>query len=102
MVIFGGAIYAYHSDIKLKGRILIEKNIAKQNGGGIHSVSSSLTLINDDYPGAPVTYLHFVSNSATLGGGMCLEVNSKMYLISIGYTPRCRSLRDFHYRGPQA
>ena len=25
-----------------------------------------------------------------------------MYCLSIGYTPRCRSLRDLHYRGPQA
>ena len=25
-----------------------------------------------------------------------------MHCLSIGYTTRCRSLRDLHYRGPQA
>jgi predicted outer membrane repeat protein len=78
----GGAVYAYHSDVKMRGRIQIEKNVATQKGGGIHSVSSSLALIHDDYPGASITYLYFVSNSAKLGGGICLEVSSTMYLIT--------------------
>ena len=78
----GGAVYTYHSDIKMKGRILIKKNVAMQKGGGIHSVGSSLTFIHDDFPGASITYLHFESNSAKLGGGVCLEVSSIMYLIT--------------------
>ena len=35
------------------------------------------------------------------GSGQWLVVTNVM-LLCIGYTPRCRSLRDLHYQGPQA
>ena len=78
----GGAVYIYHGEIVMTGCTLITNNAATHRGGGIHSVSSSLILVHDDIQGALPAYLHFVSNTATLGGGVCLEVSSKIYLIT--------------------
>ena len=78
----GGAIYVYHGEIVVAGCTLIANNMGRYKGGGVHSVSSSLILVHDDMKGALPAYLYFVSNAAQLGGGVCLEVGSKMYLIT--------------------
>ena len=78
----GGAVYIYHCEFVMSGCLLVGRNMATNKGGGIHSVSSSLILVHDDIPGAPATYVHFMSNAATLGGGIYFEVSSKLYLVT--------------------
>ena len=78
----GGAIYVYHGEIVIAGCTMISNNVGIHRGGGIHSISSSLILIPDDIKGASSAYLYFVSNKAQLGGGVYLEVSSKIYLIT--------------------
>jgi transposase-like protein len=78
----GGAIYVYHGEIVIAGCTLITDNVGIYRGGGIHSVSSSLILVHDDIEGALPAYLYLMSNTAQLGGGVCLEVSSKIYLIT--------------------
>ena len=78
----GGAIYVYHGKIVIAGCTVISNNVGRYRGGGIHSISSSIILVHDDIKGALPAYLYLMSNKAQLGGGVCLEVSSKMYLIT--------------------
>ena len=48
-------------------------NKAAEKGGGIHAISS---LIKVDDPGSSV---HLITNDANIGGGVCLEMNAKLY-----------------------
>ena len=69
----GGGIYAYLSELNFWGRTDITGNVAADQGGGIHSVDSTTSLREGS--------LHFVANSAIKGGGVCLELNAKLYVI---------------------
>ena len=78
----GGAVYVYHGEVVITGRTLIMNNMAKYRGGGVHSISSSLILVHDDIKGALPAYLYLISNVAKWGGGVCLEVSAKIFLIT--------------------
>ena len=75
----GGGIYLYQSILVFEGPLMLCNNIAQSNGGGLHSISSTL-ILRTDYKWKKKPLL-FRSNSAVRGGGACLEVNSKFYII---------------------
>ena len=84
---YGGGIYAYQSVIDFtsderKGESFIIGNLAKQNGGGICAVASTITITH--------SYVVIDSNTAQhSGGGIYLQENSKIYL-----------QKQSHYRKP--
>ena len=65
------------------GSTTISKNQVTNKGGGIHSVSSSIIirLAYKFVKNKPLNYLYFTANIAKLGGGLCLEVSSKFYIV---------------------
>ena len=69
----GGGISLKQSRLDIRGRCNIENNSAVR-GGGIHATSSTIAV---HQPGS----LHLISNNAKFGGGMYLEVNSKLYIL---------------------
>ena len=69
----GGGISLKQSRLDIRGRCNIENNSAVR-GGGIHATSSTIAV---HQPGT----LHLISNNAQFGGGMYLEVNSKLYIL---------------------
>ena len=71
----GGGISLKQSRLDIKERSVIVGNSADR-GGGIHSTSSTIAVFQ---PGT----LHVINNNARLGGGMYLEVNSKLYVLMI-------------------
>ena len=80
----GGGIYLYHSELVIQGETNIANNKATKRGGGIHSVSSSivLRLVYYSLNRKPLNYLTFISNTAKEGGGLCLEVSSKFFVVN--------------------
>lgn len=78
----GGGIYLYQSILVLQGPLTLSNNTAQSDGGGLHSISSTLILRRYYSQGwGKNKPLIFRSNSAVRGGGACLEVNSKFYII---------------------
>ena len=69
----GGGISLKQSRLDIRGRCNIENNSAVR-GGGIHATSSTIAV---HQPGS----LQLISNNAKFGGGMYLEVNSKLYVL---------------------
>lgn len=69
----GGGIYAYQSELNFKESCYIKGNRALQKGGGIYAVSSTTRFIKGS--------LHFIQNKAERGGGVCLELNAKLYVV---------------------
>ena len=69
----GGGISLKQSHLEIRGRCNIENNSAVK-GGGIHATSSFISV---HQPGT----LHLISNNAKFGGGMYLEVNTKLYVL---------------------
>ena len=69
----GGGISLKQSRLEIRERCNLEHNIAVR-GGGIHSTSSTIAVYQ------PRT-LHLISNNANFGGGIYLEVNSKLYVL---------------------
>ncbi len=93
----GGGIYAYSSRVEFQPLVPmvdaygdplppnkqseITHNIAENNGGGIHAVSSTIELT--------LSYVNIDSNTAaTSGGGVYLQQSSKLYLFK----------KDFEYQ----
>ena len=78
----GGGIYLYQSQIVIQSETRICGNTAKFRGGGVHAIGSSITLrlVYVEAKTKPVNYLTFVSNNAHQGGGLSLEVNSKLFV----------------------
>ena len=73
----GGGLYVYQSELKLHGLIQVNENMAVKQGGGIHAISSSVVMaILKNHSSST---LHFTSNIAERGGGICFEVSSKLY-----------------------
>ena len=84
----GGGSYVFQSEVKLQGYISISDNLALKKGGGIHAVSSSVILDNNQRSNYECNrlipcYTHFIANHAENGGGLSLEVTSKLYIISL-------------------
>ena len=69
----GGGISLKQSHLEIRGRCNIENNSAVK-GGGIHATSSTIAVYQ---PGS----LKLISNNAKFGGGMYLEVNSRLYIL---------------------
>ena len=69
----GGGIYLYHCDLQIKGNCIISGNHAMR-GGGIHATSSTVAVYQ------PWT-IEFINNRAENGGGLLVEVNSKLYIL---------------------
>ena len=75
----GGGIYLHSSQMGIGGNCTLIGNSAERNGGGLFSISSSIVL-QDNGTGSLVT---FTENEATLGGGMFLVLNSKLYVVFV-------------------
>ena len=69
----GGGISLKLSRLEIKGNCTLFNNSA-QRGGGIHATSSTISVYQ------PAT-LQIINNNAELGGGMYLEVNSKINVL---------------------
>ena len=69
----GGGISLKQSRLEIRGMCNLVNNIAVR-GGGIHATSSTIAVYQ---PGT----LQLISNNAKFGGGMYLEVNSKLYVL---------------------
>ena len=69
----GGGISLKLSRLEIKGNCTIFNNSALR-GGGIHATSSTISVYQ------PAT-LQIINNNAELGGGMYLEVNSKINVL---------------------
>ncbi len=81
----GGGMYIFQSEVSFKEHSSLQLigNSAAERGGGIHATSSIITLIYDIGTGSGRLYtgtiLKFIDNTAEkAGGGMSLEVNSKL------------------------
>ena len=87
----GGGIFLYLSELNLEfnGVLNISNNIASNKGGGVHAISSVIKshitcdecqefLKPSMYTG---TQVHLIGNRAELGGGACLDANSKFYTL---------------------
>ena len=69
----GGGIHAYQCEVNLKGMVYITGNRAEDKGGGIHAISTTTRHYGQS--------TNIVNNTATFGGGMCLELNAKLYIL---------------------
>ena len=83
----GGGMYIFQSEMTCKEHSALQLigNSAAGSGGGIHATSSIITLIYDigtrQYTG---TTLKIIDNTAEkAGGGMSLEVNSKVNILNV-------------------
>ena len=89
--ISGGGIYLYQSELQCHGRSTLQLilNSAIVSGGGINAISSS---INVDFLWERVstseylyTYggskVYFIQNTSKKGGGVCLSLNAKLYIL---------------------
>ena len=86
----GGGIYLYLSELVCGHNCLLTIlfNKACKKGGGIYASNSVIKMHFTVYKGSlggfiyKVSYVAFVRNSAWMGGGMCFEVNSKVYILT--------------------
>ncbi len=76
----GGGIYIYQGRLNIKGCVNISDNRAENFGGGIHAISSMIIIQHLD---RSEVHLYMQSNVADQGGSMCLEMNSKIYIIHV-------------------
>jgi hypothetical protein len=78
----GGGIYLYQSEINCQDccRLEILNNSAMETGGGIHAISSSVKAYTGESQ-TTTSVVHFSQNVAKKGGGLCLEVNAKLYVL---------------------
>ena len=72
----GGGMYLYHSELYIRGPILVYGNVANKFGGGIHCISSTIVIIINRHN----SHIRLESNTANSGGGICLEASSKFYV----------------------
>ena len=85
----GGGIYLYQSQLICEHQsfITILLNKANKTGGGIHATNSVIKMHFTEYDSSELgpkltydgSYAGFGGNTAMLGGGLFLEVNSKFY-----------------------
>ena len=78
----GGGIYLYHSELNIwkSSALNIWNNTATEKGGGIYAISS---VIKVKHPSVNHTSssLHFDSNQAMNGGGLFMEMDTKIYVL---------------------
>ena len=73
----GGGVYLYQSELncKVECNLLIHNNSAAMRGGGVHAFSSLIKVTN------PHSAINFTKNRAGMGGGSCLEMDTKIYIL---------------------
>ncbi len=73
----GGGIYLYQSELncKVECNLLVHNNAAAMRGGGVHAFSSLVKVTN------PQSTIYFTKNRAGMGGGVCLEMDTKIYIL---------------------
>ena len=78
----GGGIYLYHSELICwkNSALNISSNTAAEKGGGISATGSVIKVKNPHFDLA-FSNLHFDSNQAANGGGIFLEMDSKVYIL---------------------
>ena len=79
----GGGIYLHKSDFKCHYNCEFNHNKATEKGGGIYAIASKI-ITEMDFQEGQYRYLSFLMNSATLGGAMYLEQNSKFDVLDLG------------------
>ena len=87
----GGGVYLYMSELHCQSNnsIKLLGNVAAKKGGGIHAISSSINVVagNFTYNARNTDSVYFSSllyltnNEAERGGGLCLEMNTKLYIL---------------------
>ena len=83
----GGGFHLYQSELKCSenGALKMHYNKAHEKGGGIRAISS---LIISELKEKSGTLVDLSGNSAKLGGGICMEVNAKIYILKLQYSIR--------------
>ena len=83
----GGGFHLYQSEVKCSenGALKIQGNKADEKGGGIHAIGS---LIISELKEKSGTLVDLSGNSAKLGGGICMEVNARIYILKLQYSTR--------------
>lgn len=81
----GGGLYFEQTELNCRGHTVLKlkQNSAIENGGGIHSISSTINVdyiqfADSHYLGSSI---YFIENKARNGGGAFLEVSSKLYTL---------------------
>ena len=84
----GGGIYLYNSEMGCQQRssLRLLNNSAKNKGGGAHAISSSIRISAsfhqyNDRGIITDSEVHFMQNTGLKGGGLSLELNSKLYSV---------------------
>ena len=80
----GGGIYLYQSELNCLGQshLMLKGNTADQKGGGVHVISSLITVnFNSSVKHYTGSSVQFIENSAMLGGGICLVLNSYFHIL---------------------
>ena len=92
----GGGIYLYQSELKCKESSVLKllNNNANDKGGGIYAISSLIVFELNQRIGSVVL---LNTNSAKLGGGICLEVSAKLYILKLQYSNRNKQ-RLYHHK----
>ena len=91
----GGGIFLRQSELTCRGNstLMLLNNTASEEGGGVHAIGSSIkvngTLVESGVE-ATCASLHFIENKAKMGGGLCLQMDAKLYILkSKAYTEEC-------------
>ena len=90
----GGGVYLDMSELYCQGDSTLNflHNFATEKGGGVHAISSTINVIGNFSYGmdSNVTIdtalysgsrLYFIENEAGKGGGLCLEMTAKLYIL---------------------
>ena len=80
----GGGMFLYQSELNFQGNstLNVSGNNATIKGGGIHATSSSIKLEFYTYTLKHRSTVYFTENWAKRGGGLFLEVNAKLYIMT--------------------
>ena len=72
----GGGFYLFQSELNcmLPSSLKIIDNSAMEKGGGVHAISSVFQIDMD-------SSVNIITNYAKFGGGLCLEINAKVYVL---------------------
>ena len=97
----GGGLYLYQSELNCEdnGTLKFIGNSANESGGGIHVIGSIIKISFNIYVKSKVCWhisedvhtrayytgslVYFIANTAKRGGGVCLELSSKIYILKL-------------------
>ena len=97
----GGGVYLHVSEVHCQtdSHLKLLNNFATKQGGGVHAISSSIN-VNMNASTYSGSLLDITDNEAEKGGGLCLEVNSKVYILKS--TPYYESFSIVNFTGNSA